>query len=85
MKGGFSFVVAAVIAANASAEQQADNQYYLPQPQYGAPEMPHAQYFQAPAYATEPRYVDERYVAADHGPRYVVQEQPRYVQAQPHY
>ena len=66
---GLSFVVAAVVAAKSSAEQDLDNGYYLPTG-HGR-DAPRPVYYGEPAYMPEPQYVDSRYVTAE--PRYMVE------------
>ena len=78
---GLSFVVAALAAAQASAEAQDNGYYFMPQEQvYGPQYMAQAQYVDArPRYAeVAPRYVDER---AMYGPEYGrYMDAPRYVE-----
>ena len=76
MRGFSSFVVSAIVAANASAEEQTDNAYY-----YASPYASHEPYYGEPVYA-EPRYIQEpRYVQEPlyREPHYA---QPRYVEVE---
>ena len=54
---GLSFVVAALAAAQVSAEET-DNGYYISEPQY----MPHDPYFGSPVYDAPRYYGEPRYI-----------------------